>query len=305
MNYLLGKSTSSQAYGERANKSRATYRLSGISKTAIVNVNIVASPCPAQQMLTRIVAKYISTDPARVQAASSKIIQFDVKQGKLYEIDPLASSHTPDLKMERSDAWYQPPLRRLGSSALPPCTAIQEIDFNMCIHSPTGRQDKQLRPIIEPWHTCTRVQSQMGAQPKTLAELNDWRLFFPDLASCLQDKRSESCEVLLFETSIDLMKTAPPAGSSVIIEFMVDICCDQDFHDWQIRSTFYEDKGKLESRPAKSSVKGQRSGSHRITVGVPLASKWWVKLFGNAMVQRREVEEAENKRLQDLGHEQW
>ena len=250
-------------------------------------------------------SQFLKTDPIKVQSLGSKMVKFDTKEGRLVLVDPLASSHTLGIKMEGSNTQYPPPTHTLGSSALLSPSTIQQIDFNMCVHSPTGRQDAQLNPIIEPWHMCTRVQSQIGAQSKRLAEIDEWRAFFPDLSCCLEEKRSTNCEVLLFEASIDLMQDTPPSGSSVIIEFNVDISCDKDFYDWQIRSTFYEDKGKLESRPPKSLVKGQRMCNHKITVAVPLASKWWVKLFGKAMAQRREVEQREYKKLQDSGHGQW
>ena len=248
--------------------------------------------------------QYIKTDTGKLQAASSKIITFDVERGELVVTDPLASSHTPNVKLEVASSLYPPPIRTLGSSALPPRSTIQEVEFNMSVRSSTVTKDAQLKPIIEPWHVCTRVQSRMGAQPKTLAESDDYQDLFPDLLFCLTDKMSINCEVLLFEASIDLMRTTPPMGSSVFIEFNVNIHCKEEFHSWQVRSTFYEDKGSLASQP-RSSVTAQRNKDHKIMLEIPFMSKWWVELFGKAMARRQEIEQRESKKLQGLGHGQW
>ena len=246
--------------------------------------------------------RYIKSNSAQVEAAKSKSMRYDEESGCLVISDSKAPLQTAGIKTERprigsSHPRFPPPMITLGSSGPPLNTTVQGVDFSMyiCGDSPLERN-----------HMFTTIQSQNGAQAKMLDGLGDWQRYFPDLPACLNDTKSEACDIILLESNMSLIETSPPDGSNISIHFDVDINCNQNCRDWQLRTTFYRNKGKLEKIMPKRNLSSHIVDYSKIKLGdMTLYSPWWAQLFANVIAQRRAVRERENKKLEDAGHGQW
>ncbi|MCJ1398373.1 hypothetical protein MMC11_001571 [Xylographa trunciseda] len=178
-----------------------------------------------------------------------------------------------------------PPTLTLGSS-LPECPYVQKIELNMSVFP----QANQYQSEPQACHIYTRIQDEMGAQPKVLQD-DSWRHVFPDLANIYSNSSSPRREIILLEANLELMKDYCPPKSSLAIQLFADVCCPGLGPPWMYRTRFYM-KGNLSKECSGQLDTPQLTDPQRSRVIIPLSSKWWVQLFYNIMERRGAIKAA-------------
>ena len=138
-------------------------------------------------------------------------------------------------------------------------------------------------------HTCTSIQSETPSAPKALADVNNWRERYPQLAAH-HDQGQIDCPIFLFDTHLSLMDLYP---SDLGIDFSMDFSQGAHFTDWRSRPSFYEENGRLvdfthsypDSEDRFNSVRIEGTDDSRLGP-VAFRSKWWVQVFSN-MINRK------------------
>lgn len=204
-------------------------------------------------------------------------------------------SHTTNLP-GYSEAVSRPK-RILGSNAInTERSIVHGLDFGMWVCTPEHPND-----IDKALHIYTRLQGDNhlhSSAPTLLENLVDWRKLFPCLAS-LTDNPNESldCDLILLEASFKLMKSYPPNGSRLRIQFELDfghsISGDTStlggLKDWTY-STFIYQHG-MQISQTNSFVKEVADSR----VSFSLEAKWWAHLFIDVTQRKRAAEESGNR----------
>ena len=140
---------------------------------------------------------------------------------------------------------------------------------------------------LQACHTYTRIQSEIGSQPKMLEDNVYGRELYPDL-HCNDDEQRQG-EILMLEANLELMKTFSPKHSRLGIHLYADISCDKVFHSWKFRTRFY-DKGRLCKENAGNLGNNRIAGSSTTRVEISLFSSWWVKMFQEILERRHLID---------------
>ena len=162
----------------------------------------------------------------------------------------------------------QLPRRILDSSVPPQPHSIRRIKFEMYLLEPE---------LLEKLHIYSSLQSEIGTASKALEEANGWRMTYPQLVP-YYDRGELDGELVLFETSLDLMENHPPLKSQLGIDFTIDIVRGTEYTDWECHTKFYENNILTESLSTQTESEFL-SGTGDARILVLLHSKWWVDLF--------------------------
>ena len=245
----------------------------------------------------------METRIALVEAVDSKAIEFDQFNGTLVVRDPSqiscpAKSKNKALSTSQM-AQYAPAATATTFSNIAPTVFVQSVSFDMLLHGP----EKEIL------HTCTTMQSDVGAPQRlfdaTLAE------YFPDLEKCLLDAPNEHCDLILFESSVQLIEQSPQNGSTIAISFSVDFASAVQYSEWRFRTTRYESNGqyvmhKVHVPDQGPKLKIQKLAKNRYRLlEAPLTSEWWVEIFLKAIDRRNKAIEEGHAVLSKLGHGSW
>ena len=258
-------------------------------------------------MLIFAVAKYIRTDKDQVSAYHNVKWRFDDETLCLVPIDgvvpPLPVVGT-ELQSELPYFPNPPPTHTLGSSAtLSPKSAVQSVDFCMRIVTKPGGKHTSYYELLQ---VSTQVQSSMGACPNTLDAVEDWRRYYPELEKKLLDPSSEGCDNVYLESNIALLRERPRDNMAVEIRFNINILCHLDCQRWCLRSTFYENGGKLQSQLPIQPINSRRlSPTTTRLFEFPLHGPWWVVRFRNADSQRQRAKRKGEAKIEQAGHVGW
>ncbi|MCJ1380659.1 Transcriptional enhancer factor TEF-1 [Xylographa soralifera] len=195
------------------------------------------------------------------------------------------------------------PTKTLGSS-FPDYPFVQKIELNMSVFP----QASEYHSEPQACHIYTRIQDEMGAQPRMLQDNSNCRETFPDLTNIYSNSSPPRGEIILLEASLELMKDYCPPKSSLAIQLFADISCPGLGPPWVYRTRFYM-KGNLSKECSGQLDTPQLTDSQRSRVIIPLSSKWWVQLFYNIMERRCAIKAAgdmqgfyqyENETRQDI-----
>ena len=162
-------------------------------------------------------------------------------------------------------------------SALPPppevlgSNGIHRVNLEFCVN--------RRRPA-ERVHTYTRIQCETGAAPRCLDEIQNWRVLFPRLAPCM-DERQFDGELIHCDTSLDLGIEYPSNSELAMITDVV-IKEGSKHRDWASVTFMYE-RGKLVGERQGIQVdcsfralnyEDQRRSNETI-VALKYNTKWW------------------------------
>lgn len=230
----------------------------------------------------------------------TKNLQWDDENGRLIYVDPnpqVPKSGLPNYNDSLSINASGPFLNGQFNQSV----CIQSVDFAMNQYAPES-EDRYLE-VVE--HQYTTLQSTMGARPQPLEEVSDWRTMFPGLASLEKKNDLQDCDIVLFESSLAIGQ--PPRGKSRLsIKFNLDLYCHPGYRNWNIRTTFCEDKGVPRCAFTNNIETTHRKDANRTElVDVPFTSHWWRDLFSGIMKRRWEREQFDEKKIEEAGHGQW
>ena len=169
------------------------------------------------------------------------------------------------------------------------------LSFSMWV-SPSDRMDVTL-------HDYTRVQStQCSAPDAPLESIRNWRGIFPQAQTILElgPRPPGTCDILLVETSFQLMTDFPPRHSKLGISLMLDFNHPNStssyavsltqLESWSYITSIYQ-HGKLIKRAAYEKCNVAEIG--KITPF--FESLWWVKTFTTLTERKRRAEDSKNE----------
>jgi len=163
---------------------------------------------------------------------------------------------------------------------------VQKIELNMSVFPPATEHSKD-GPA---YHTYTRMQSEMGAQPITSEGDPFWRERYPEIANLYDgDGQPKTSEIILLESNLELMKTFCPQRSKLGIHLYADIICDGAYKTWNHRTTFHQDD-QPSTEYARNVVSTRTHNSTTTRVEISLFSSWWVELFQEILNRRHAIE---------------
>ena len=175
--------------------------------------------------------------------------------------------------------------------------SIQRIEFEMWMQPPA-----QNKPSHKDYHIYTRIQSETGAQSRNLEDIRDWRTSYPRLTE-IHQQCGLNTQIILLETSFELMTDRPLRGSVLPIHFFADVLSETRYTDWQHMMHIYE--GGVHRKTCKAFLNDTELNHAKTRVEIPLGSEWWVTVFlritnrrldtianGNAQAVRQEEENA-------------
>ena len=157
--------------------------------------------------------------------------------------------------------------------------SIQHIELGMHIYAAATTE------II---HTYTTIQSEMGAQSKSLEDVLDWRSIYPDLAKLYQAHGQLNSEIFLVEANFKLMDDLPPGKSRLGIHLFAEVACDVSYMEWNYTTKFYE-KGQFRLECSESLKSHTTPKSRGVRLEIPFKSSWWRDVFHNISRQRHKV----------------
>ncbi|KAI4196572.1 MAG: hypothetical protein LQ346_003190 [Caloplaca aetnensis] len=181
-----------------------------------------------------------------------------------------------------------PPHGILGSNAPHRGPFLHRIEFEMYVVSPSGAKI----------HDYTSNQAEMGAPPRALEEVHNWRLSYP-LLEKYYDRGQLDSEMVLIQSNLRLYGEHPPHGSTLSIGFKVNAAGLSGKEEWSTRTEYYEDgqpvdmkafyaqNDMFKSFPWDRPNVSAGSGSSDVNLEIPLQSTWWVQLFTN-MAKRKQ-----------------
>ncbi|MCJ1248891.1 hypothetical protein MMC30_006112 [Trapelia coarctata] len=230
--------------------------------------------------------QFVQSAPSKDERDVSRSFHFDEVRGELVFTDyPTTAGHHNRAMANRPSVGLLPPAAMtLRSSAPAQLPVVQKIELDMSVFPPTTEHSRDSLA----YHTYTRMQSEMGAQPITSDGDPFWRERCPDLAVLYDgDGQPKNSEIILLESNLELMKTFCPQRSKLGIHLYADIISDGAYKTWTHRTVFRED-----GQP-RSEYSG-RFGSMRIhnstRVEISLFSSWWVELFQEILNRRHAIE---------------
>lgn len=226
---------------------------------------------------------HIRSEPSKAAGEATKGLQYNSYTGDLI-ISESSMSSTQDSRSTSNNARLldlPPPTKLLGSSTPPQYPSVLRIELNMSVFPP-----QTIRHIEgKASHIYTRIQDEMGAQARPLEDDGRWREQYPDLANLIDSRYSLKSEVVLLESSLELMRDYSPPKSSLAIQLCADVACPSPDASWGYQTRFY--KGGLISQVSTGQLDiTQRPDSTRTNMTIPLSSSWWVTLFHEIMERR-------------------
>ncbi|KAL8731951.1 MAG: hypothetical protein Q9166_003083 [cf. Caloplaca sp. 2 TL-2023] len=191
-------------------------------------------------------------------------------------------------KLPSSALMRPPPNVILGSNAPDHRPVLNRIEFQMYVESPTG----------EKIHDYTCHQAEIGAAPRALEEICNWRMSFPLLQDYYEKNQLDS-DIILIESNIDLLAEYPPKQSRLSTRFIVNIAGAAGNERWSTKADYYENNGQPldmekfyeinnihKASPWDTPEVLQAPGSRDVQLLIPLQSNWWVQLFTRMAARR-------------------
>ena len=251
-------------------------------------------------------AQYTRTDPNQVRARGGVRWQFDEANGCLISSEAAlcpGAPPRPHFGFERP--YFPQPPRRIVQESSEPCfsASVQSIDFTMRMMSksatkPNGGYEQLL--------VCTTVQSSMGSHPKALEEVENWRLYFPDLERTILETCSRGCDIVVLEASIDVAKSQPKEKSAIEVSFDIDINCNPACTSWKLQSTYYEDVGQPRKKFDRQPIPETQLGPTKTKLpDFPMHSKWWRDMIRKIWSRQSEARARGERLVEETGHIQW
>lgn len=181
------------------------------------------------------------------------------------------------------------------SRALPPPTGIlgsnvpsvHQVGFEMFVDNES----------CERYHTYSRIQSEIGSSHRSLDEVAGWQELYPRLASYFRQGHVDS-ELILLETSFNLLREYPPRGSILSVKPFLLITGGTEYSNWCSSTHMYErgiqvtdrrrgvqlDNGLLE-------LEATNVGLTKVTKVTPrINCSWWASnVFGQILEGVREA----------------
>lgn len=184
-----------------------------------------------------------------------------------------------------------PPHGILGSNAPGRGPFVNRIEFEMYVQSP----DK------ESIHSYTSNQTEIGAPSRALEDVSNWRSSYPLLEEYYENGQLDS-EIILIESNLNVLGEYPPIGSTLSIDFRVNIAGLAGQKQWSLKSEYYENQGQLvdmrtfyarhnirKSFPWDTPNIFQGAAGSDVALEIPLHSPWWVQLFTKMATRKRET----------------
>ncbi|KAL9007029.1 MAG: hypothetical protein Q9188_000233 [Gyalolechia gomerana] len=184
-----------------------------------------------------------------------------------------------------------PPGGILGSNAPDRGPRLNRIEFEMFVLSPTK----------EKVHNYTSNQSETAARSRGLEEIRNWHTSFP-LLEKYYDQGQPDTDIILIESTLDLLSEYPPKNSTLSIRFMVNMTGVSGHEQWSTRADYYENNGQpvdmrrfyeMNNIPRASPLDTPNifrgSENSDVKLEIPLQSAWWVQLFTKMAARKQEM----------------
>lgn len=184
-----------------------------------------------------------------------------------------------------------PPGDILGSNAPIQGPRLSRIEFEMFVLSPTK----------EKVHNYTSTQIETVARSRGLEEMRNWHTSFP-LLERYYDQGRLNTDVILIESTLDLLSEYPPKNSTLSIRFKVSMTGVSGNERWSTRADYYENNGQpvdmrkfyeLNNIPRASPWDTPNlfrgSEDSEVKLEIPLQSAWWVQLFTKVACRKQEM----------------
>ena len=150
-------------------------------------------------------------------------------------------------------------------------------------------------------HIYTSIQSEIGSAARTLEQVPNWQIMFPQLAIRYNEGRID-CPLFFFESRLRLINDIR-VGLSLGIEFAIDFAEGGHSHDWRsltrihkqdITRQYFEDS-EFEETWDRLECLESSNGQSDIQLTIPFKSKWWVKLFSSIISERDVARNAKDR----------
>lgn len=184
-----------------------------------------------------------------------------------------------------------PPGDILGSNAPGRGPRLNRIEFEMFVLSPTK----------EKVHNYTTSQVETAARSWGLEEIRNWHMSFPILES-YYDQGQLNTDVILIESTLDLLSEYPPKNSTLSIRFKVNMTGVSGHERWSTRADYYENNGQpvdmrrfyemnniRRASPWDTPNIFRGSEDSDVKLEIPLQSAWWVQLFTKMACRKQEI----------------
>ncbi|KAL8653102.1 MAG: hypothetical protein Q9210_002299 [Variospora velana] len=208
-------------------------------------------------------------------------------------------------------ASLPPPVGILGSNAPGRGPFVNRLEFEMYIQSPLG----------EKIHDYTSNQTDIGAPPRALETVCNWRARYPRLNKYHEQNQLDS-EIILIESKLHLLAKYPPKGSTLSISFKANMAGVIGDRQWTTRADYYENNGQpvdMRSFYAQNNIRKsvpwdtpsvRHGNGSDVQLEIPLQSTWWVQLFTRMAARkqktqhdpylRRQEDESSRRYLQEM-----
>ncbi|KAI9817205.1 MAG: hypothetical protein M1827_001318 [Pycnora praestabilis] len=163
--------------------------------------------------------------------------------------------------------------------------SVQTLDFNMWVQPRHHQAVKEMA-----FHTYTTVQSDTRLPQAPLENVRNWRSTFPPLAALENENRIDS-EVVLLETSFNLMTDFPPEGSQIGMQLEFTSNNGFAYDSWKCTTNIYTGgKRVMTSSNTVPHYVNEMDGTAKVSP--KFESPFWAKLFTGLTEKRRSWEEA-------------
>ncbi|KAI4289760.1 MAG: hypothetical protein L6R35_000965 [Caloplaca aegaea] len=188
-------------------------------------------------------------------------------------------------------ASLPPPVGILGSNAPGRGPFVNRLEFEMYIQSPLG----------EKIHDYTSNQTDIGAPPRALETVGNWRARYPRLNKYHEQNQLDS-EIILIESKLHLLAKYPPKGSTLSIGFKANMAGVIGDRQWMTRADYYENNGQpvdMKSFYARNNIRKsvpwdtpsvRHGNGSDVQLEIPLQSTWWVQLFTRMAARKQETQ---------------
>ncbi|KAL8948497.1 MAG: hypothetical protein Q9222_005316 [Ikaeria aurantiellina] len=168
---------------------------------------------------------------------------------------------------------------------------INRIEFEMNV----------LSPAQKPFHSYTTNQADIGASPRALEDVCNWRTTFPGLDDYYEQGQLPS-DIVLVESNLSFSNQFPPEKSTLSIRFNISLAGASGREEWLTKADYYENGHPLDMKKFdrmnnirkdgewESPNTSRCPGSSDVQLQIPLQSMWWVQLFTKIAARKLEMQ---------------
>ncbi|KAL8713391.1 MAG: hypothetical protein Q9220_002590 [cf. Caloplaca sp. 1 TL-2023] len=191
----------------------------------------------------------------------------------------------------------------LGSNVPDRPPFINRIEFEVVV----------LGPAQKPFHSYTTTQTDIGASPRALEDVCNWRTTFPALEDYCKQGQLPG-DIVLIESNLNLPSQYPPNRPTLSIRFNVSLARASGQEKWLTKADYYESGHLLDMKKSNSDEDDRKDSewetpnifrcprSSETQLQIPLQSTWWVQLF-TKMAARKHAMQRDSFLLQQ--EEEW